>query len=126
MRSVVVIAAVLLTSSSALAQTKYDAGAPWGELPQGRQWGSVSNTGVAPDGSLWAFERCGGTTCAGSNVAPVVHLSASGKYIASFGAGLFVFPHGLFVDGDGNVWVTDADGKDGKGHQVVKFSPDGK
>jgi streptogramin lyase len=39
---------------------------------------------------------------------------------------MFVFPHGMHVDKDGNVWVTDADGKDGKGHQVVKFSPDGK
>ncbi len=27
---------------------------------------------------------------------------------------------------DGNVWVTDGQGKDGKGHQVFKFSPDGK
>ena len=39
---------------------------------------------------------------------------------------MFVFPHGIFVDHDGNVWVTDGQGKDGKGHQVFKFSPDGK
>jgi sugar lactone lactonase YvrE len=44
----------------------------------------------------------------------------------SFGAGLFLFPHGLHVDRNGNVWVTDGLGKDGKGHQVLKFSPDGK
>ena len=44
----------------------------------------------------------------------------------SFGAGLFVFPHGIHVDRDGNVWVTDAQGRDGKGHQVFKFSPEGK
>ena len=39
-----------------------------------------------------------------------------------------MFPHGLHVDRDGNVWVTDAQGsKDGtKGHQVIKLSPDGK
>src|SRR6266568_8975541 len=30
------------------------------------------------------------------------------------------------ADRDGNVWVTDADGKEGKGHQVVKFSANGK
>jgi sugar lactone lactonase YvrE len=39
-------------------------------------------------------------------------------------------PHGLEVDRDGNVWVTDAsDGLDApgsKGHQVFKFSPEGK
>ena len=44
----------------------------------------------------------------------------------SFGAGLILFPHGLLVDPDGNVWVTDGLGKDGKGHQVFKFSPEGK
>ncbi len=39
---------------------------------------------------------------------------------------MFIFPHGIYVDKDGNVWVTDGQGKDGKGHQVFKFSPDGK
>jgi len=37
-----------------------------------------------------------------------------------------LFPHGLLVDPDGNVWVTDGLGKEGKGHQVFKFSPEGK
>jgi sugar lactone lactonase YvrE len=37
-----------------------------------------------------------------------------------------VFPHGFHIDRDGNVWVTDAQGAAGKGHQVWKFSPDGK
>ena len=43
---------------------------------------------------------------------------ASGKVLASFGAGMFAFPHGLHVDRDGNVWVTDGQrSKDGtKGH----------
>ena len=39
---------------------------------------------------------------------------------------MFVFPHGIAVDKDRNVYVADADGKNGKGHVVVKFSPDGK
>jgi streptogramin lyase len=43
------------------------------------------------------------------------------------GAGLFVVPHGIHVDRDGNVWITDAsDGTNktaGKGHQVFKFDP---
>ena len=30
---------------------------------------------------------------------------------------MFVFPHGIYVDKDGNVWVTDGQGKDGKGHR---------
>ena len=50
--------------------------------------------------------------------------------------GMFDWPHGFFVDHEGNVWVTEgapageargAEGhKVGKGHQVFKFSPDGK
>jgi streptogramin lyase len=39
---------------------------------------------------------------------------------------MFAFPHGIHIDRAGAIWVTDADGKDGKGHQVVKFSPEGK
>jgi sugar lactone lactonase YvrE len=39
---------------------------------------------------------------------------------------MFAFPHGIYVDRDDNVWVVDADGVAGKGHQVIKFSPDGK
>jgi sugar lactone lactonase YvrE len=53
--------------------------------------------------------------------------------VKSFGAGMFVRPHGIHVDREGNVWVTDGEGPDGKdprrngkGHQVFKFSPDGK
>jgi sugar lactone lactonase YvrE len=39
---------------------------------------------------------------------------------------MFLFPHGLKVDKDGNVWVTDGHGADGKGQQVFKFTPAGK
>jgi hypothetical protein len=57
--------------------------------------------------------------------APVLKYDASGKLLASWGAGMFVFPHGATVDRDGNLWVTDARGENGKGHQVFKFSPAG-
>ncbi|HEY4406348.1 MAG TPA: peptidyl-alpha-hydroxyglycine alpha-amidating lyase family protein, partial [Xanthobacteraceae bacterium] len=76
--------------------------------------------------SLWVFDRCGARTCAGSDLAPIQKFDASGKLLKSFGAGMFIFPHGLFVDRQDNVWVTDGQGKDGKGHVAVKFSPDGK
>jgi sugar lactone lactonase YvrE len=71
-------------------------------------------------------ERCGANTCAGSNLPPILQFAPSGKLLKSFGAGLFVFPHGIFVDKAGNVWITDAQGKDGKGHQVFEFNPEGK
>jgi len=98
----------------------------WGQMPEGRAWGSTSAVDIGPDGSIWAAERCGANTCAGSNLAPVLQFDPSGKLLKSFGQGLFVFPHGIFVDKQGNIWITDAQGKDGKGHQVIKFSPEGK
>src|SRR5207302_8319805 len=60
------------------------------------------------------------------NVATVQKLDENGKVVTAFGAGVFVFPHGIGLDGDGNIWLTDGMGKDGKGHQAIKFSPDGK
>ncbi len=98
----------------------------WAKLPDGRKLGQTSAIGIDSEGGVWVFERCGANSCAGSNVAPVVKFDPSGKYVKSFGAGMFAFPHGMHVDRDGNVWVADADGKEGKGHQVVKFSPEGK
>jgi sugar lactone lactonase YvrE len=64
--------------------------------------------------------------CDGSNLDPILKFDANGKLVKSFGVGLLLFPHGLHVDRDGNVWVTDGLGKDGKGHQVIKFSPEGQ
>jgi len=99
----------------------------WAKMPEGRTWGATSAVEVDRDGkSIWVAERCGANTCAGSSLPVVLEFDESGRLKTSFGAGLFVFPHGIHVDGGGSVWVTDARGKDGKGHQVFKFSPEGK
>ena len=99
----------------------------WDRLQDGRKWGGTAGVAIDPDGSsIWVAERCGANSCAGSDLPPVLKFDASGKLVASFGAGMFIFPHGIYTDRDGNVWVTDGQGKDGKGHQVFKFSPDGK
>ncbi|MEI6721536.1 MAG: peptidyl-alpha-hydroxyglycine alpha-amidating lyase family protein [Betaproteobacteria bacterium] len=125
--------------------------APWGELPAGQTWGALNGIAIDNDGeSVWAVSRCGANpevppgetaygfdSCAGSNVAPVYKFSASGKLLRSFGAGMFIFPHKIYVDRDNNIWVVDGRGvnererkkypaEGGKGHTVVKFSPDGK
>jgi hypothetical protein len=98
----------------------------WAKPPDGRRLGQMSAIDVDPAGNVWVLDRCGANSCTGSNIAPVVKFDPAGKYLTSFAAGLMVFPHGMHVDKDGNVWVTDADGKDGKGHQVFKFAPDGR
>jgi sugar lactone lactonase YvrE len=98
----------------------------WAKLPEGRTWGSTAGVAIDRNGNIWVAERCGANSCAGSHLAPILEFDSSGKLLTSFGADLFVFPHGITADRDGNIWVTDGDGKDGKGHQVFKFSPKGK
>jgi DNA-binding beta-propeller fold protein YncE len=132
MLGVATAAAIAMPGLRANAQASdppnpYRAVENWVKLPDERKWGQTISVDVDPDGkSIWVFERCGGTTCDGSDIAPILKIDESGKVVKSFGVGMFVFPHGLHLDGDGNVWVTDGRGKGGKGHQVVKLSPDGK
>jgi DNA-binding beta-propeller fold protein YncE len=97
----------------------------WLQMPAGRAMGSTSAVAVAPDGHIWVAERCGANTCEGSNLPPVLEFDASGRFLKSFGADMFVFPHGILIDRDGNLWLTDGQGKEGKGHQVFKFDRDG-
>src|SRR5262245_2950284 len=127
-----------VTPANSLANP-YRAIESWAKMPEGRAWGSTSGVDIDPDGaSVWVAERCGAFAppslmrpgspfaCDGSNLAPILQFDASGTLVKSFGAGLILFPHGLHVDRQGNVWVTDGLGKDGKGHQVFKFDPNGK
>ena len=97
------------------------------KFPEGRKVGSTYGIEIDRDGSsIWVFERCGAATCAASNVAPILKFDSSGNVVKNFGAGMFIFPHGIHIDKDGNLWVTDGQGAQGKGQQVLKFSPDGK
>jgi streptogramin lyase len=109
----------------------YLPGVSWGLLPGGRKWGSTAGIAVGPDGNIWAIDRCGahgsrGTNCAGSPLDPILEFDPSGKFLKSFGKGLFVSPHKITVDHDGNLWIADNGIKDGKGQQVFKFDENGK
>ena len=42
-----------------------------------------------------------------SDLAVILKFDPTGKLVKSFGAGMLVFPHGMFVDHQGNIWVTD-------------------
>src|SRR5437867_86757 len=85
------------------------------KLPEGRTWGSTSAVDIDKDGtSIWVAERCGVNSCADpatgrmSPLDPILKFDASGKLVRSFGAGMVAFAHGIHVDRDGNIWVTDA------------------
>ena len=133
----------------------------WARMPEGRTWGSTSAVEIDKDGTgIWVAERCGVNNCVGSTLDPILHFDAKGTLIKSFGSGMILSPHGIFVDKDGSVWVTDCActigggggrGRGGRGgagaadsaaraaaaaappppapttgHQIYKFSPDGK
>ena len=128
----------------------------WAQLPDGRKMGSTSAVEIDKDGkSIWVAERCGANSCLDRttgeimNIPTILKFDPSGKLVASFGAAMMIFPHGIYVDKDGNVWLTDGqdnaplpaggggrgaprEGPIGprpgatKGNQVYKFSPSGK
>jgi DNA-binding beta-propeller fold protein YncE len=125
--------------------------APWGDLLDGRKWGALNGVAIDSDGeSLWVADRCGANpeappdesplrydSCAGSSLPPVLKFDSSGRLLKSFGAGLFIFPHKIYADRDGNIWVVDGRSANereskrypqsaGKGNTVVKFNPEGK
>ena len=78
----------------------------WAKLPQGRKWGAAIGIDMDRDGkSIWVFDRCAtANDCSESNLAPIQKFDASGNVVFSFGAGMFNYPHGLFIDriGDPN------------------------
>ena len=122
------------------------------KLPEGRAWGSTSAVDIDKDGrTIWVAERCSANLCWDaakgemSPLDPILKFDTSGKLLLSFGKGMLVFPHGIHVDRDGNIWVTDGNDnlprrRPGQpadaplppppakvvGHQVFKFSSDGK
>ncbi|MEX0619657.1 MAG: hypothetical protein WDZ76_10140 [Pseudohongiellaceae bacterium] len=107
------------------------------KMPAGRSWGSSSAVDLDPDGeSIWVAERCGaniGACVANPDINLIMKFDKDGNMVISFGAGYITWPHGISVDHDGNVWVTDGRDNTGgdnppdqvKGHQVHKFSPTG-
>jgi DNA-binding beta-propeller fold protein YncE len=133
----------------------YVPGGGWAKLPGGRQMGPPASVDIDIDGeSLWAIIRCDETspvplaqggrfgidclTPEGKikDIDTVFKFSPQGEVVRSFGRGMFIWPHGLHIDREGNVWVSDAAttpavamaAKAGvkAGHQVVKFSPEGR
>lgn len=100
--------------------------------------GSITGIEVDPDGShIWIADRCGGLNCLGSNKNPVLRYTNNGELVQSFGGGIFARPHGIHIDQDGNIWVSDSPSDSRlinqpheddltRGHQVVKFNPQGE
>lgn len=87
-------------------------------FPSGVVMGLPGDLEFDSKGHLWVISRPGN----GVTAEPVVEFDENGKYIRSFGAGLFGNrPHGIHLDADGNIWISD-----GSSHIVVKMNPQGQ
>lgn len=106
-----------LPSGSGRAAEPYRLAENWGPHLHGITWGETAGLTIDGDGRLYAFTRTG---------PPVVEFNAAGDVLKTWGEGVFVYPHGIRVDRNGFLWLTDARGRDGKGQQVFKYSRDGK
>ena len=128
------IAALASAAPAASQENPYRvASEAFGQLPDGRAYGATSAVYPAPDGmTIWVSERCGQNSCVGREaLTTVFQFDLDGRLLKQFGAGTMAWPHGMFVDREGNVWMTDATGiganiPQGVGHVVLKFSPDGE
>ena len=128
------IAALLATFTIAPSRAKaqestYRLVDGWAEPPSGVEaWGQTIGVEVDDDGNLWVFHRCFSTSCDGGreDVTPVLKYDTLGRLVDSWGEGMFIWPHGFFLDNDGNVWTTDARGAGRQGpsdHEVHPGRP---
>ncbi|HCK34809.1 MAG TPA: hypothetical protein DHW20_06560, partial [Gemmatimonadetes bacterium] len=115
-------------SENQIQEVSYSLVEGWAELPEGIEaWGQTIGVEIDTGGNLLVFQRCFASNCIGRDEVPAfLKYNSDGKLIDSWGEGMFVWPHGFFLDVDGNIWTTDARGREGKGQQVLKFSPDGR
>jgi len=99
----------------------------WAQLT-GRKFGQAIKVQVDhSDGkSIWVFERCGSNECTTSKIPPLIKFGPSGTFEKAFGSDMFAVPHSLYVDREGNVWAGDQIARNGKGADLIKFSPDGE
>ncbi len=81
-------------------------------LPAGVTMGPPASVAFDSKGHLWVLNR---------GPQPVMEFDENSKFVRSLGEGLFTRTHGLRLDRDGNIWVTDVGA-----HIVVKLSPQGQ
>lgn len=99
----------------------------WPRYIQGPHFGQVSAVDVDARGRVYVLHRPGRPWVEPFPKDPIaaptvaVFDGKSGALLEQWGAGQMVMPHGLSIDPQGQVWITDA-GRE----QVLRYSPDGK
>ena len=117
----------LAGASLALAEPPLEVVRGWPAPPEGRTTGQCSAVGVDARNRVFVFHRSGrqwtnpfpDETISAATVS--VFDGASGRLLNEWGAGRFIMPHGLTVDHEGNIWLTDVGLQ-----QVFKCTPEGR
>jgi hypothetical protein len=124
------VIAVLIPVSASSQNVGYELVQGWPRLPDGVDRFGMT-LGLELDGQehLWVFQRCFSTDCVDGpeeRLPAVLEYDGAGRLLSSWGQGLFVWPHGFYLDAEGNLWTSDARGAGGKGHTVMKHARDGR
>jgi len=117
-RVVVTVLLFLVTVAvSGQAPTRYARVVGWAPPPDAAGWGQVPGLTIDATGRLYVFRR---------GEPPIVELDAAGAILKTWGASAFVWPHGIRVDREGYLWITDGRHREGRGQQVFKYTRDGR
>lgn len=122
-----IAAIIFLCTTAAFAQPQYEVGPGWPKLPDGHVLGLCAGVGVDAQNRVFVFHRSGRKWSNPFPKEPIplptvsVFDGASGELLGSWGDNRFIMPHGLTVDHEGNLWLTDVGL-----HQVFKCTPEGK
>jgi DNA-binding beta-propeller fold protein YncE len=84
----------------------------WGKLPEGWSFVEATSVGVDAKDNVYVFNR-------GEH--PVIVFDREGKFLRSWGEGVFRRAHGITVAPDGTLWLTDD-----LHHTIRQFTPEGK
>ena len=106
--------------------TRYEEVKDWPNLPPDVKLGETAGVAVDVNGHVFIFHRPG----RGFDLKQTTKLTEptvmeidadTGKLISSWGANMFLVPHGITIDGQNNVFLTDVSLQ-----QIFKFTHDGK
>jgi hypothetical protein len=90
----------------------YEADDHWAKLPSGWSWNEVAAVAADSKDRVYVFNR-------GEH--PLMIFHRDGTFLGSWGEGLFVRAHGIWIGPDDSVYCTDD-----LDHTVRKYTPDGK